>query len=188
MQGNALKDFKAHYAQTTTDANALSDRVNGEMVAAYDAASNSIYKILTQARLNDSYATKKGQDLALSRIEDVIAKLKTKLTNTLRAGAYEMAGAMAEAAQRDLELLGVADEEMKKLFGPPSMDYINTTFQDSFAHVAARTDHMAQSVREDLRRDMAQIMRRASVEGLSRPQAYRVVRDKVLEHLTLEIV
>jgi len=181
MQKNALREFKENYVKTTLKADVIDDAVTAQMGMAYDDASNAIYRILTQARLNDSYATKKGRDTAQVKIEKVLVNLKNKLTNTLRSGVWEMAGAMAEAAQRDLELLGVADEETLKVMGPPSMGYINTTFQDSFAHVAAQTGRMADSVRRELQRDTAEISRRVAVEGLSRPQAYRALRDKVLE-------
>ncbi len=177
---NTLTDFRKRYAGEDPEETKLTAKAVAEIRAAYEAAYNHAFRVLALAKRKDDYPTRAGDGSLAKTVAGIFAKLKRTMTEALKQAIWDAVTMSAGTAQNDLLLLELAKPEAKTVLGPPDKKYIKTVFKDSFDHIAARTDYMTQTVKESLRRDMAEIMRRASIEGLPRKKAYQLLRDRVL--------
>jgi hypothetical protein len=177
---NTLTEFRKRYAGEAPTETRLTAKAAAEIQAAYEAAYNHAFRVLALAKRKDNYPLKANDGSILEEIQAIFTELKGQMTNALKLGIWEAVKLATGTAQNDQLLMGLAKPEAKSIFGPPDKRYISTVYKDAFNHIAARTDHMTQTVKEALRRDVVDVMRRASIEGLTRKQAYKALREQTL--------
>lgn len=159
-------------------ANEIADSTIKAMAQSLETAIMRISGALTRARLDLSYSTYAKQTELLEATLNTLERLKRAQGQALREGIRAMAEHALESAREDMQHLGMSlDQDIIQGFAE---GYAKQAHADSFQHVAAMTDRMGQEVKRLLQQDMAQISRRAAVEGLSRKAAYGLLKDSIL--------
>lgn len=175
---NAFTEFRRRYAGEPTEAEKITAKVVAEMVEAYEATYNKIYRMLDTARGSVNYATYAKQTQLLKQIAEQLKIMSGKFEGYLSDAMAQIAKYSTQVAIKDLELISgtVKATEWHLEYNE---SYVEQMFKDSFNHVAAQTTRMKNSVKEMLRAETTAVMRRAAVEGLSRGQAYKLLKDQV---------
>lgn len=168
---NPFISFKNRYAGTDTVAEKLSATASAQIEDAYEALYNAIYKELSMARKEVNYATVARQTQLLKQIGVELDKFKTRYGSYLLKALKKIAEYGTKVAIRDLDLLAGGTTRADQWHYDYNRDYAEQTFKDNFEHIAAQTDRIKKSVKQQLRADSALIFRRAAVEGWSRRKA-----------------
>ena len=144
---------------------------------AYEAAYLAAFEKIQRAKRSDDYAYDKARKKLLQEVAALFARMRDDIGGILFTNMEAMSAYADELAQLEMDVRATAEGGV---VGAPNLDVINAVYADSFAHVAGHTDRMTNAVKVALRQDTRDISRRALTEGLTRPKAYRLLRDTVL--------
>ena len=177
---NPIKDFKDRYAgQDTTGSNILSMNAQ-EILDVYENAYAKIIVQIQTAKKNVSYATYAKQTQLLKQIGSEIDKLKGQMATKLNEAIKEVALYGTTVAITDLQVLNATMNYAENWHKEFNADYAEQAFKDNYSHIAAQTQRMKHSVKMLMREESAKVFRRASVEGLTRKEAYSALQKEIM--------
>mgnify|MGYP005848152099 CR=1 FL=1 len=178
---NPFTDFKNRYAGEGGKLEILTAEASKEMGKAYQQAYARLMTLLVVSKKTVKYGTYAYQSQLLKHVARELSSLKRDAGKVLNAALKRIAKYATDVAIADLEAVGSDLTKAENWHYDYNMKYVQQVFADSFKHIAAQTDKMAASVKDDLRNDAMKVFRRAAVEGLTRRQAYQALRGEMLE-------
>ncbi len=185
---NALKQFRDDYAgQDTTrmmdlavhDIVKFLKKAQGLILYEWRTAAKQpsftqynkqLHFMKQSGKLLDEFLDEAGKNLKKALEE--IARYQTRIAFLGEVSKGERAG-------EDFKGEGRASSHNLQWHLDFNRDYANKQFEDAFTHIAAQTDRMKSALKKLLRDEAATVFRRAAVEGISRPKAYRLLRDDI---------
>lgn len=176
---NAITDFKNALAGAPTIADSLTEEAVAEMQLLYQNFYNSIFTSLTKARGDMNYATYARQQTLLKQLGTILSGFKADAGEALADDIRKIAEHTSTLVFEHVKALGtdMAAGDFHDLY---NTKYVEQTIKDTYAHIASQTYRMSETIKRDLRKDTAKIMRRASVEGLTRKQATKALKEEIL--------
>lgn len=173
---NPLTDFKNDYAGEVSVIDELTKDLTTKMISMYVATYNKIFKATVQAKSdNDFYTTAKQQAL----LKSVVKILKNYRKSSGKYLKTALDAAMKDAVLQALEDLPGSTEDLS-FYQEFNEEFVQYTYQDTYSHVAALTDKMTTEIKSIIRQDMADIMRYASINGITRKKAYRLLKGEII--------
>jgi len=151
------------------------------MMGFYEATYNKIYRTLSVAKKKINYATYAKQTQLLKQIGAELDLFKTKSSSYLAKALKKISEYATHVAIKDLEAVGSDVTKAKNWHLEYNAKYAEQTFKDNYSHIAAQTARMKGSVKTMLRQESAMVFKRASVEGLTRKEAYRQLKAEMME-------
>lgn len=176
---NAITALKDALAGGKTIADTMTEEATAEMVKLYQNFYNEIFVSLTKARSDSNYATYQRQKVLLKQLGSIISDFKAEASEALAEDIRKIAEHTAGLVTEHVKVIST-DMRANDFHAHYDTKYVNQTILDSYAHVASQTTRMSMTIKMDLRKDTAAIMRRASVEGLTRKEATKALMGEVL--------
>lgn len=176
---NAFTEFLNRYAGTASVADELTTAAKGNMAAAYLQAYNAISVILTKAKRDVNYATHAKQTAIIKQVGEILDNMSYGMGGYLGKAVLEIADYSSKVAIKDLHTITGKLAKSKDWHAEYSKKYAEQTFKDAYEHIAAKTQNMAASVKTMLRQEAAKVSRRAAIEGISRKDAYKLLRGEI---------
>jgi len=177
---NPFKDLKDRYAGKPTTADKLSEKAIEDMIAMYEAAYNKVFRELSKARKEVNYPTFAKQAQILKQIGRILDGLKEGAESKLAKAVKQIVWYGTHVAIKDLEALGSGTTRADQWHYEYNEKFVDQTFSDNFAHIAAQTDKMKDDMKTLLRQEATAVFRRAAVEGLTRREAYKQLKAEIL--------
>jgi len=156
------------------------DQIARDMVRLYERAYQQIMGSLAVARKSDNYWRIARQANLLERIGEIIDRFQARAGDYLKRALEEIAEYQTGLALEDFVEFQEARRHTEKWHLEYNQKYVEQTFEDTFAHIAGQTQRMKDQIKQELRKDAAEVFRYASAKGTSRREAYRQLRDKIL--------
>lgn len=177
MPTNVFKELKDKYAGVSTEIDLT--QFEQQLLEQYDNTYNKIYKQLTDYYTSIDYPAFSKQSALLKQIGEILDNFKKTSGDYFKKAIETVAVATTKGAIKDV---GTYAETTKKLdwHYEFAKSYAETVFNDNFKHIAGQTDKIKDTIKKDLRDIATRTFQRASVEGLSRKEAYKLIKDEVL--------
>lgn len=160
--------------------NATSDTTSSQMQRFYQDAFDRIAGKLRTAKQSDSYWREAKMALLLEQIAEILDEAQQQVGDYLQEALETIATLESNLALADLEKFQTNLKHNRAWHLSFNRKYAEQVFKDNFEHVAGQTTRMKTDAKTALRTDSAEIFRLAAVEGITRRQAYRKLRDRIL--------
>lgn len=154
-------------------------KISDDMQRYYLNAYEKITARLFYAKKSPNYWKAAQQAQLLKQIAEILDKFKDKSGHFLKDAIFKLVKFETDLATGDLKEFQTATKKADQWHAEYNEKYVQQVFDDTFQHIAGQTARMEQSIKTSLRDDAKEIFRRASVDGTTRAQAYRQLRNKI---------
>ena len=178
---NSFTEFKDRYAGRPTQADKLTEKMISDMLKAYEATYNKIFRELSKARKEVDYPTYAKRTQLLKQIGEQLDGFKSTVGSKLGKALKQIAWYGTHTAIKDLERLGSDLTKAEEWHFSYNEKFVEQTFGDNFQHIAAQTYRMKRDAKTLLQTEATAVFRRAAVEGLTRKEAYRQLKAEIME-------
>lgn len=146
----------------------------------YERAFNQIMGVLVAGRKSDNYWKSAYQARLLRQIAEILDRFHHSSGNYLTRALHQVAEYESKLAIEDLKEFRTNMKHVKKWHAEYNEKQVAQACEDTFQHIAGQTQRMKQQIKQELRKESAEVFRMAAVQGISRKKAYRTLRDKIL--------
>lgn len=176
---NPLTDFLNSYAGQTTKIDTMTAQAQAELVKLYEDC---------YLRINNRlFAAVKGVNWwTYGKQTEIMKAVAVEIDRFNKSGGAAISGALSDIARittttaiKDINLF--YDLKRNKTFHFDfNAEHAEQASRDAYLHIAAQTRRMGENIKTFLRQEATAVFRRASVEGISRKQAAKDLREQVL--------
>lgn len=186
MGKNAFKELKEQYAGKSTEVDI--DKYTDIFLEMYENTYNKIYKKLSDYYTEIDYPTYVKQEALLKQIGKILDDFSIGFGDKFKQAIEQTSKFATLSAIKGMSYYKDATKSLDWHYDF-AKKYAETTFNDNYQHIAAQTNNIKETIKKNLRSIATKTFQRASVEGLSRKEAYKLIKEEMLtKHPKFEFV
>lgn len=174
--GDAFSKTKAERDRAVSK---LKEKAIKDLGAVYEGMEDSVYAELTRLRSGGKGYTMQARAEALKRINSALTRFRDRFFGTLSRAARAIAKVASRAGFEDARALKTPSGKLSERIAAADR-YVAMALEDTRGYVAAQSARMSAQTKEMLRREAAQVVRKAIASKMTHKAAAAELMKEVL--------
>jgi len=156
------------------------DKYANEVKKLYEDTYNKIFAMLDDYHTAIDYPTYARISQLLKQIGSELDALNGKADKYLKKAMKQISEYATKTAIEDISIFDKITKKESWHY-ENNYNYIQQMVADNYRHIAEQTDKMRFDLKMALQQEATKVFRRASVEGLTRKEAYKALKDELIK-------